>query len=512
MYPIDADVKALFDAEHRQVLRITGTDKNGTSISITDADVMVGGFGIDRYSCNGDKLEVGSAISAQMTLKLVNTSGQFDGIVFEGAELLAEIGIADWDEETPTVSYIPCGYFTPDEQPRRMNTITLTCLDRMTKFDKQVNAQQLALPATVAQLVNQVCGICGVTLAESIDGLTNADVTITQLPDVQGDITYRNLIQWCAGIMATCAWIDWDGELRFSWYDNATSYETTTANRFGSDVYEDDLTVTGAVYTNDSGVEIVSGTDDYALDLTGNALAGQMLSTVLPAIETALAGFTYRPFSATVISAPYLWPMDEVVYTDAGGNSYNSVLTNVNIGLNAPTSLESVGMTYAINARKQPSGVTKEQAQIITEAMESVETNIDESLTQQEIFNRLTDNGAAQGLVLFNGQLFVNATYINAGELNAAVVRILNLSANDITSGLIHSADYATVAVPMIYPASTLFPDTDTYPSNGEYVTSGFAIDFATGQIYGGFYSAQLSALDNRVTALENALVYPKDA
>ena len=478
MYPVSNAVKALFDAEATQVLRITGEDRNGEAISITDADVVVGSFHIDRYSCVGDKLEVGTAIAGQMTCKLNNADGAFDDIVFEGAELLVEIGIADWSQQNPTVSYVPCGYFTPDEQPRRMTTISLTCLDRMTKFDVVVDEADLTLPATVAGLVGQACTICGVTMAGSVSSLPNASVSIAELPIVAGNITYRSVIQWCAGIMATCAWMDWNGQLRFSWYDNGTSYTMTAANRYGSDLYEDDLTVTGAVYTNSSGVEIVDGTDDYAIDLTGNPMAGPLVATVLPAINTALNGFTYRPFTASVINAPYLWPMDEVVFTDKDGNDHDSVLTNVAFGLNGVTALESRGMTAAMNARKQPKGVTKEQAQIITEAINAQ--------TQEEVFNRLTDNGAAQGIMLADGQLYINATYMNTGELNAQRVTIRNLTVSDITSGLIHSADYQTVVITKIYPASDLYPADDLYPNNGERVTRGFAIDFAAGQIYGG--------------------------
>ena len=51
MYPVSDTVKALFEAEQRQVLRITGTDKNGVAINITDENVVLGGFNIDRYSC-----------------------------------------------------------------------------------------------------------------------------------------------------------------------------------------------------------------------------------------------------------------------------------------------------------------------------------------------------------------------------------------------------------------------------------------------------------------------------
>lgn len=439
MYPISNDVLALFEAEQPKVLRITGTDKNGTAITITDNDVVADSFQLDRYACNGEKLEVGTAVAAQMTLKLFNGNGQFDDIVFEGTELNVEIGIADWSQASPVVTYVPCGLFTPDIQPRRMATISLTCLDRMTKFDVAVDATALTFPATVAGLVGQVCTVCGVTLAQSIATLPNADVSISALPSVNGIITYRNIIQWCAGIMATNAWMDWNGQLRFSWYNNSTSYVSTTDNRYSSDLYENDLTVTGVVYTNDSGIEIVEGTDDYALDLTGNALAGPLIATVLPAINTAVNGFAYRPFTAAVINAPYLWPMDSVVFTDKDGNDHASVLTNVAFGVNGTTALESKGMTEAINKLQAPVGVTKEQAQLISQAMEQVETDIDDSLTQQEIFNRLTDNGAAQGLVLLNGQLYVNATYLRGGTIdgdnvNAKLLNIVDADGNVIAS------------------------------------------------------------------------------
>ncbi|MBP5710314.1 MAG: hypothetical protein J6W84_04990 [Bacteroidales bacterium] len=44
-------------------------------------------------------------------------------------------------------------------------------------------------------------------------------------------------------------------------------------------------------------------------------------------------------------------------------------------------------------------------------------TALNNTLNQQEVFNRLTGNGAAQGIVLSNGQLYVNASYIQSGTL-----------------------------------------------------------------------------------------------
>jgi hypothetical protein len=265
---------------------------------------------------------------------------------------------------------MPCGYFTPYLQPRKYSTITLAALDRMMKFDRVVEAASLTLPATVAGLVAQVCALFGITLAAAITGLPNASYSVSELPELQQTITYRNLIQWCAGIMGTNAWMDWNGQLRFSWYDNATGYETTAANRFSSDLHEDDITITGITYTNTQDATIVAGTDDYALDLTGNYLAAPGIAAILPTLNTALNGFTYRPFTATVVKAPYLWPMDAITFTEKDGTSHVSVLTNVNFSLNGVTAIESHGETAETNSGTAPSGVTPMQGFLIEKAFQ----------------------------------------------------------------------------------------------------------------------------------------------
>lgn len=63
-------------------------------------------------------------------------------------------------------------------------------------------------------------------------------------------------------------------------------------------------------------------------------------------------------------------------------------------------------------------------------AAQNAVNTLDNSLDQREIFDRLTDDGAAQGLVLYNGQLYINASYINAGELNARYINF-NAPADD---------------------------------------------------------------------------------
>lgn len=436
MYPITSAVKALYDTEQRQFLRITGTDKNGASINITDANVVMGGFNIDRFSCNGEKLEVGTAIAAEMTLKLDNHNGTFNGIVFEGTELFVEIGIGD------PVNWMPCGYFTPDQQPRTANQITIHALDRMVKFDvtpptltpwTDVDGTYITTesgepiyflldvqyPATVSDIITQLCRHCGIPFTQDISPLPNAGYTIASAPELQQTVTYRNVLQWCAGIMGCNAWIDWNGELQFSWYGATTDYTATSANRFSSDLHEDDITITGVQYTNTQGETIVAGSGDYAIDLTGNYLMAGSAAQIMSTVDTAINGFTYRPFTASVINAPYLWPMDMITFTDKDGNDHSCVVTNVNFGINGAMALAGKGETAQTNSGTAPSGVTTEQGLLIERAVEATE-KLDDSLTQQEIFNRLTNGGEEQGIYLQDGKLFINGTFMQIGTIRGA--------------------------------------------------------------------------------------------
>lgn len=391
MYPISNAVKALFDAEQKQVLRITGVDSNGTTISITDANVLINGFNIDRYSCNGQKLEIGTAIASQLELKLNNADGTYDSIIFEGSELFVEIGIADWSQQTPTITYIPCGYFTPDEQPRKLSTISLKALDRMTRFDAVPPTLTpwtdgsgnvitdgngniiyfcagLVFPATVEELIKQCCSRCSVPFTQDISSLPNYNYQISALPALQQEITFRNIIQWCAGLMGTNAWIDWEGKLRFSWYDNATGYTMTTANRYSSDLYENAIVISGVQFTDTDEDKTVylAGVDTYTIDLTGNPfVTASSASTILTNIYNVVHNFAYTPFEAAVVQAPYLWPMDRVTYTDKDGNGHVSLLSNVNFGLNSNTMLAGRGMTATINQSADLAPFTQQQAQAL---------------------------------------------------------------------------------------------------------------------------------------------------
>lgn len=64
-------------------------------------------------------------------------------------------------------------------------------------------------------------------------------------------------------------------------------------------------------------------------------------------------------------------------------------------------------------------------------AMKAV-AQLNQSLDQDEIFKRLTNNGLAQGLYKADGDLFINASYVKVGTLPAEVIDVQELLAVDI--------------------------------------------------------------------------------
>lgn len=399
MYKVSQEVKNLFNKNYIQVADITVNGVN-ESFSVAENEIVQGSLSIDRYSVSNSKIEVGSAVAAELTLKLKNDDGKYDNTVFEGAEVFVKIGIKKWDAhrwENAVIHWIPCGYFTIDEPPRALSTITISALDRMILFDKTVETDKLSFPMTVADLLNKICTICGVTLATDITRLPNKDYQITAYPEGQ-DLTYRTLLQWCAALTGTCAFMNYDGNLELKWYEQ-TDLTISPSERYNSDMQENDVAITGIYFKDAANTEYIAGTDDYCLDLSSNGLLQDNVQVVLDTLYVSLKGFSYRPYTATIKSAPYIYPMDMIHYEDAKGEVHDTIITNVTFGMNLSTSIAGKGETTQKQKYSQGGGLTKQQATIL----EKLRENMDKAMTAKEQaqleLNRLLSNSLGLNIV-----------------------------------------------------------------------------------------------------------------
>lgn len=381
MVNVSQDIIKSFNEGNQQTALIEVTAGSKT-FTITDADIIQGGLKIDRYCVTNSKIEVGSAVASELSLKLRNYDGKFNDVSFEGAVLNVKIGIklssvlegatlgkgilgrmilgsASSDQD---VAYVPCGLFIVDTPPRKLSTISISALDYMVLFDREVNASALSFPVHVDALIQKICAICNITLATDVSVLPNHYFSIGGLPDTNQKLTYRQLLQWCAQLTGTCAFMDGSGRLVLKWYEQ-TGVTITASERYSSDMLENDITITGFTCDDGKGNTYLSGTADYTLDLSDCGFLTNAYDGVLKELQAARGGFAYRPYSATIKSAPYLFPLDMIRYKDKDGVVHDTIVTNVTLALNCNTAISGAGETVTSSSYAQStSGVTSQQA------------------------------------------------------------------------------------------------------------------------------------------------------
>ena len=394
MVNVSQDIIKSFNEGNKQTALIEVTAGSKT-FTITDADIIQGGLKIDRYCVTNSKIEVGSAVASELSLKLRNYDGKFNDVSFEGAVLNVKIGIhaantselgkfilgksvlgfakglgnfilgtgrlGDYSVDTE-VYWVPCGLFIVDTPPRKLSTISISALDYMVLFDREVNASALSFPIHLDALIQKICSICNVTLSTDVSALPNHYFSIGGLPDTNQKLTYRQLLQWCAQLTGTCAFMDGSGRLVLKWYEQ-TGVTITASERYSSDMLENDITITGFTCDDGKGNTYLSGTADYTLDLSDCGFLTNAYEGVLKELQAARGGFAYRPYSATIKSAPYLFPLDMIRYKDKDGVVHDTIVTNVTLALNCNTAISGAGETVTSSSYAQStSGVTSQQA------------------------------------------------------------------------------------------------------------------------------------------------------
>ena len=427
MVNVSQDVINYFNEGNLQTAAIEFS--NGKeSFTITEADIIQGGLKIDRYSVTNSKIEVGSAVASELTLKLRNYDGKFDNVSFEGAVLYVKVGV--WSDD-PTalghfvlgqsvlgalngignfilgksligdagtkaqVIWIPCGRFVIDTSPRKLQIITISALDYMVKFDKAVDVSKISFPIHVDALIQKICELCNVSLLTDVTALPNHQYSIGGLPSSSQQLTYRQCLQWCAQLTGTCAFMNEDGQLVLKWYEQ-TAVTVTMNERYTSDLLENDITITGFTCDVSDEATYLAGTNEYALDLSDCGFLTNSYDGVLKELLAARGGFSYRPYSATIKSAPYLFPMDMIRYKDKDGAFHNTIVTNVTFSLNCNTSISGAGETVTSSSYAQSnSGVTNQQASTNRQTNDSLETKA----TKEELHSMMTFT-ESEGLVI----------------------------------------------------------------------------------------------------------------
>jgi len=293
------------------IQQITMTLTDGTVFYIQNEDLLGDtGYEIEDATSSSGKLDVGSAIINTCRFTLVNFDDKFSGYEFYGAKLIVKAGI----QLSNTIEYLDKGRFTVTDSVHSDGAVSITAYDNMFLFDRSYAESSLVYPATLAQIVNDACTVCGVpNAAQAFD---NSSIVVAERPDDKA-LTFREVISWCAQIAGCYARINRAGSLTFGWYDIAnigndsgTSYHDVTgvvSLKAGTD----DTVITGVRVSvkaeNNEEDDYVSsfGTNGYVIEFSGNGFITKAnANTIIQSVGRKLVGMRFRKMEVTHLSDP----------------------------------------------------------------------------------------------------------------------------------------------------------------------------------------------------------------
>jgi len=235
---------------------------------------------------------------------------------------------------------------------------------------------------------------------------------------------------------------------------------------------------------------------------TGIGVSGVVEQYYLSTSSITPTGGSWNTAQPQWSSGKYIWTRSEVTWTNGTTTHTGPVLAKAINGANITAS----AATTTASVANRTANVANNTANAASAAV----TALDDALNQQEIFNRLTDNGAAQGLVLYNGQLYVNATYINTGYLSATRIKggTLSLGGLNEERGNLYILDEEENLIGRIYSSGIAFEDTNNL--HGVKISRDGVVELSQISVYG--VNKQLKAKISPLTSTGIAITDGSDS
>lgn len=352
-------VKNGMDVQYLKYADITLTD--GTVLNLTSADLWQNGLSFEDSVSSDSTFDIGSAIVNVLDLSINNFNGEYSSYDFEGAEVVAYVGL-ELDNET--TEKIRICTMTVVEQPEDETvTIDLTCEDNMRKFDRNYSDSKLKYPATRGQIIRDACEVCGVTLQTT--SFDRDDYIVQIRPDNEA-LTFRQVLQWVAQI--GCQWLRCDeyGRLCVKWYDTEKTDAQEIDTTYSFTPQHTDVVITGIQVTeysdssNEEPESYMVGTQGYVLAISDNKLIrkgdGQTIASM---IAEKCVGMIFRPFESQCPTDVALEAGDAITIEDRNGNLYNTYLTTTTLQPGAGQQIACNAKSAAKNSSTRYSQITQ---------------------------------------------------------------------------------------------------------------------------------------------------------
>lgn len=312
--------------------------------------------------------------------------------------------------------------------PGRMK---LTLYDAVTCLDKDLTgwlANFDGFPCKLSEFAETVCQRCGVALETKT--LPNGDLTVEAF--TAGSVTGRKLVGWCAELAGCFCHATPEGSLRFGRYAPSGVTLAPEGERF---YYLDSLSISQQPVEQVAGVQLRSVDSDTPLpefDDTNTYLieGNPLVKSVGDWLAVTAQGIPGGYFVGTV-TVPGELPIQAGQTVDIlVSGQVKTMPVMEKLVKNGRQTLSCLGTTR----RDSPQALSIQTTARKLAQQLSLIRQLWDTQTQQDLFNKLTNNGQAQGVFLQDGQLYINASYLASGIIDAAMVKVINLIAERLSS------------------------------------------------------------------------------
>ena len=391
------------DTSFRQQADITLA--NGVVLNLREKDFTLKNNSVSEEA-GVSGLPLGVAVCRRIQIEILNDRDQFSDYDFYGARIHLYLTY----QLSRTVEKIDYGFYTVTTPETYGATIIITAFDDMYKADRLYDTN-LIYPASLGEILADACQKCGINQGDIT--FTNHDYIVTTKPNSE-DATYRSVIGNIAMFAGGNARIDMNGYLRIKEYtfnhgggvvssldggnfeynlgdvaDGGNFLDYSSGDSYDGGwftersyvvlnswknlkIETDDVIITGI---RDKETKIQVGLDGYVIEVN-NPLMVDNVNASLTLLGDLIIGARTRPFSGDCVANPIVEFMDDVILHDRKGNTYLSVVTDVNFTFLGYTTLKN-SSTSALRG----------QSEYRSEATEAIRTSrelVNEEKTARE--------------------------------------------------------------------------------------------------------------------------------
>ena len=433
--------KKLYNDERDYInaLRFTLTD--GTVLNVGHEHIMSNGVEVDDAVGDDNSFTaLGAVVCNSLTVILYNNDEIYSDYIFEGATCIYTTGLEVDNNGTLILETFQKGEYTVDSASYSDYTITLTLLDNMSYFDRPYDSQ-LGYPATLAEIVNDACTNCGVSLSTTSLRFPHYDYVVSTAPSVT-DTTYREVLGWCATIAGCFARCNRLGDLELAWFN--TNALENTSNDFDGGVFDsanpyatgdnvnggtfnpwntgdsavadeftvqipyhyitdlstqnigvDDIIITGVSIlvktASDSNQDILTystGTSEFIIQIKDNPFITEATAqNVLNWLSTQLIGLRFRQCNVSHPNDPTIEAGDVGILWDKKGDQHNILITRVTFspmmyqtvvcGAESIAKNQAIRMTETTKAYVETRKWLRQQKNTYDEAMDDLREEVE---------------------------------------------------------------------------------------------------------------------------------------